>query len=216
MNDDYDDPDEPGGLWDPDAISAPPPRPRTVLRAVPQPDAVEPEASTFEPAAPADETLVRLDQFRPVAADDETLRAPLSRRWLYGAAAVAATAVLGAGTLVLTSRQNNGATPAVATFSGPDAEQAAVGRIVAPRPAKRGDSGAAKDRRAKVARRSSRPSRVGHTVQQRRLPATPAPTNQLASTTTQSTSRTTPGAHAAASSTVAPASSNDPEFGFER
>jgi hypothetical protein len=209
MNDDYDDPDEPGGLWDPDAVSAPPPRPRTVLRAVPTPDDEEPEQPR------TDDTLVRLDQFRPVAADDEPLRAPLSRRWLYGAAAVAATAALGAATFVFTAGQNHGETPTVATFSGPDAEQTAVGRIVAPPPAQRGDSGAAKGRRAKVARRSSRP-RIGHTVQKRRLPATPAPTNQLASTTTQSTSRTTPRAHAAASSTVAPASSNDPEFGFER
>jgi hypothetical protein len=208
MNDDYDDPDEPGGLWDPDAISAPPARPRTVLHAVPQPDATEPEPR-------ADETLVRLDQFRPIAAGDEPPRAPLARRWLYGAAAVAATAVLGAGTLVLTAGHNHGATPPVATFSGPDAEQTALGRIVAPRSAKRDDAPRAKDRRAKVAHRSSRPTRVSRAVQ-KPFPAAQASTRQVATTTTQARSGTATGAHAAANSTVAPASSNDPEFGFER
>jgi hypothetical protein len=208
MNDDYDDPDEPGGLWDPAAVTAPPARPRPVLHAVPPPD-------TIEPAAPAGESLVRLDQFRPVAAGEEALRAPLPRRWLYGAAAVAATAVLAAGTLVLTTGQNHGAPPAVATFSGPDAEQTALGRIVAPRPAKRDDAPRAKHRNAKVVRRSWRPSRSGHTVQTRQLATTQAPTRQPTTATTQTTSRTTSGAHAA-SSTVVPASSNDPEFGFER
>ena len=114
MSDDYDD-DEPGGLWDPDAIPVPATPVRPSLRVLPTPDVAERYASTVALDASAEETLVRLDQFRPTADGDadsrERHRRLSARHGLHVAAALIATAALGTGALKLSaeSRPHNNA-----------------------------------------------------------------------------------------------------------
>jgi hypothetical protein len=69
-----DDPDEPGGLWDPDAFITPPDTPRPALHIVTTPATTGGlrADSTCDLKAADDHTPVRLDQFRP--ADDTTPR----------------------------------------------------------------------------------------------------------------------------------------------
>ena len=222
MSDDYDDPDEPGGLWDPDAISAPAGPRRPELRVVPPPDIAEHDASTIAPDAPAEETLVRLEQFRPIAEGDpachERHRRISARHGVQIAAALAATALLGAGALRLTAERDHATKPPAATFLGPDAEQAALTRSVKPVGTARHQSSAPRRHAtprssASASHRRKTPTRArasGHTsrastVSGRQLAAAPAPS-----------APTPTSVRSAAASSVASASATNSEFAFER
>jgi hypothetical protein len=222
MSDDYDDPDEPGGLWDPDAIAAPRTPSRPALRILPAPDIAEHDASTIAPDAPAEETLVRLEQFRPTAEGEPALherhRRVSARHVLQVAAALVATAMLGAGALKLTDQRDHVTKPPAATFLGRDAEQAALTRSVKPvrtsrhqsrgprrHAATRSSSSAAHGRQTPTrAAASGRRSRA-NTTSGRLLATAPAP---RAPTSTS--------VRSAAGSSVAAASATNSEFGFER
>ena len=227
MSDDYDDPDEPGGLWDPDAIAAPRTPSRPALRILPAPDIAEHDASTIAPDAPAEETLVRLEQFRPTAEGEpgfhERYRRVSARHGLQVvaavvAAALVATAMLGASALKLTNQRDPVTKPPAATFLGPDAEQAALTRSVKPggtsrhqsraprrhaatRPSASASHGRPTPTRAAAAGRPS----LANTVSGRLLARAPAP---RAPTSTS--------VRSAAASSVAAASATNSEFGFER
>ena len=106
MSDDHDDGDEPGGLWDPDAFNPPPAPARPALHVVTTQGAADgqdrpADATCDVDAAARDDTLVRLEQFRPASetthwrSPSQTTRAMARRAAVAGilAMAVAATAV---------------------------------------------------------------------------------------------------------------------------
>ena len=106
MSDDYDDEDEPGGLWDPDAFTPPPAPARPALHVVPRP--TSPSGTPQRRARRfRRDTLVRLEQFRPTAEGDadshERHRRISARHGLQVAAALVATALSGTGALRLTA-----------------------------------------------------------------------------------------------------------------
>ena len=96
MSDDYDDQDEPGGLWDPDAFNPPPAPERPALHIVTTQgtaDAlVRPADATGDFKATDDHTLVRLEQFRP--ASDTTHWRPRSQTTAAVARRAAAAGIL--------------------------------------------------------------------------------------------------------------------------
>ena len=96
MSDDYDDQDEPGGLWDPDAFNPPPAPERPALHIVTTQgtaDAlVRPADATGDFKATDDHTLVRLEQFRP--ASDTTHWRPRSQTKAAVARRAAAAGIL--------------------------------------------------------------------------------------------------------------------------
>lgn len=222
MSDDYDDPDEPGGLWDPDAISAPAGPRRPELRVVPAPDITERPVSALARGASADDSLVLLEQFRPTTEGDrdfhERRRRVWTRRGLQVAAALVATAMLGAGALRLTAERDHVTKPPAATFLGPDAEQAALTRSV--KPVGTGHHQSPAPRRhatprssASASHRRKTPTRArasGHTSR-----ASTVSGRLLATAPALSAPTPTPVRSAVASS-VASASATNSEFGFER
>ena len=139
MSDDYDDQDEPGGLWDPDAFNPPPAPTRPALHIVATPGTPHaldsPADATPDFQADDEHTLVRLEEFKPA---DDTTRRPerrpaVTRRVVatgVAAMAVAATA-LGYTLLSPVERPSRPApTQHLGAHVGADAEQAAATRTV--------------------------------------------------------------------------------------
>jgi hypothetical protein len=225
MNDDYDDPDEPGGLWDPDAVSPPPARWRPALQAVPAPDLAENAASSVEPAGSTEETLVRLDQFRPAAEDDASFdgrhRSLLARRSVLAAASVVAAATLGAGALGLEAAWKHAPKPAAGASLDPDVEQAALTRTVEPvgtgeHRSRAGRQGAGQT--STTAHHATTSSKARHGASTHRSASSQVRVTETASTpavVSPSPPPTTPTRSASAAS-VAPASATSAEFSFER
>jgi hypothetical protein len=143
MSDDYDDEDEPGGLWDPDAFTPPPPAPaRPALHIVTTP------ATTGRPDRQLDasnvtekadqHTLVRLEQFRTASDAHAPPRSPATRPMVRRAAAalvvasVAVAIAVAYGTPGSRERSDHPAsTPRVAAVLAVDSEHAAATREVA-------------------------------------------------------------------------------------
>jgi hypothetical protein len=225
MSDDYDDPDEPGGLWDPDAIAAPPPPRRPALHAVPPPDLIEDEASSVDRIESWQESLVRLDQFRRVPDDEADFDERARRRWRRGrplvAAAVIAGAILATGLPGLTSEGRRAPKPAAARFFGGDAEQAALTRTV--QSAATGADHAPGDQRraAHASTRARDSARASHRRQSAQTPrrgealASGAATSSKPLTVAASQSPPSP-TRSATRSSAAPASATSAEFSFER
>jgi hypothetical protein len=135
MSDDYDDPDEPGGLWDPDAISPPQAPRRPTLHAVPLREPHDIETSSVLDAGSEEKTLVRLDQFRPASHDEDHLGERPGRLTRHRILVVAAV-VIGIGAMLATavprliSEGHYPTKPAAITALGPDVEQAALTRSI--------------------------------------------------------------------------------------
>ena len=222
MSDDYDDPDEPGGLWDPDAPSAPPGPPRPTLRAVPAPRDIEDEAPSVQPTKSSEETLVRLDQFRlAVDASADERRSPvLPRHWVQAAVALAAAAVLGAGALILSADRERSTHSVVGTPSRADAEQAAITRTVTSRPTSGRRESPARHRKAPATNASRRAaaSQRRHSARSTRGAAQQPPGSDAVSTTgSASRSSVQPSqTRSVAASAVSPASPTNSEFSIER
>jgi hypothetical protein len=229
MNDDYDDPDEPGGLWDPDAHRAPPDPQRATLRAVPPPDLIEDHPHNLEPGESSADTLVRLDQFRPIAhepAPDERAPSRGQRMAVAVAAMVVTGAILAAGVpRFINEGKRMGTTPATTPLAGINAERAALTRALriaanAHGPAGNRQSSARVSTQARASAKRSDRQRQAHATRN----ASPSHTSKgaistrpvtvataRASTTPARSSPTRPAARASA----APPSTANAEFGFE-
>jgi hypothetical protein len=193
MSDDdyYDDDSRSGGLWDPDALSAPPSPRRPTLHAVPLPEPDDVETSSALDAAPEEETLVRLDQFRPASHDDDVGgpagQGGTRRRILLGAATVIGiSGILATGVPRLMSDGRGPARPAAITALGADVEQSALTRTV--KSAGRDSRGAARNRRSSP-HRSTRPrdsAKTSHrgTIESPSPHATTEPVSQRAAVPT--------------------------------
>ena len=225
MSDDYDDNDEPGGLWDPDAFTPPPPAPvRPALHIVTTPvtaDRLDQRAATSHGPGEADQqTLVRLEQFRNASGADEPPRShatrPILRRAVAAGilASVAAAIAVAYGTLSSPQRSDRPASsPRVAAVLAVDSEQAAATRQVA-----------AADSRVRNSRQPK--SHTRHPAESTRRPVTAsrnrsAPRAQHAPTASAShapaTNTTTTVVRTAAPTTrrQTPVASAASEFGFE-
>jgi hypothetical protein len=142
MSDDYDDEDQPGGLWDPDAFTPPPAPTRPALHIV-SPPATADRLDRRVPASNVpDETdhhpLVRLEQFRTASGADVPQRSqatrPMVRRaWAAGIlASVVAAVGIAYDTPGSPKRSHQPAsTPPVAAVLAVDSERAAATRQVA-------------------------------------------------------------------------------------
>ena len=140
MSDDYNDQDEPGGLWDPDAFNPPPAPTRPALHIVATPGTSSPLDSPADATpdfqAANEHTLVRLEQFKP----GDTTRRPSShtrpavtRRVVATAIAAMAVAATAIGYTLLSpvERPSRPApTQHLRAHVGADAEQAAATRTV--------------------------------------------------------------------------------------
>ena len=222
MSDDYNDEDEPGGLWDPDAFTPPPARARPALHIV----ATRATANALDPPADAtngsedidQHTLVRLEQFRTASDRHVARRSPATSPTLRRAAAagvlasvVAAMAVT-YGTLPSPERSDlRTSTPRTAAAFAVDIEHAAATRKVASadspvrqvrRPTSRRTHDSKNTRRPGNASQNHPPAHHTPTVAASRAPATSTPTT-VARTAT-------PTAHP-----QMPVASATAEFGFE-
>ena len=229
MSDDYDDPDEPGGLWDPDAISAPAGPSRPELRIVPPPDLIKDDTENLGPGDPWQDTLVRLDQFRPIA--DEPAHHERAQ-WRGQRLAVAVTAMVVTGAILaaglprlIDEGKRTGTTPTATPLAGINAERAALTRALrtaanAHRPdgdhrssahvstqGRASPKGSHRQRKAHATHNVSASHASGAGISPR--PATVATAH--ASTTPARSIPTRP----AARSSAAPASTANAEFGFE-
>jgi hypothetical protein len=224
MNDDYDDQDEPGGLWDPDAFTPPLAPPRPALHVVPTPDTTDRRDRRLDATNVTEEadqhTLVRLEQFR-TASDGHVPRrspatSPIIRRTAAAGvlASVAAAIAIAYGALSSSERLDLPAsTPRAAAILAVDSERAAATREVASadsrvrqvrRPRSRTTHDTKNTRRSVNGSqdRSATPARHTPTVAASRAPAT--------STTTTIVRTATPTAHR-----QTPVASDSSEFGFE-
>jgi hypothetical protein len=229
MSDDYDDPDEPGGLWDPDAHRAPPDPQRPRLRAVPPPDLMEDDAQNLEPGESSEDTLVRLDQFRPIP-DEPAHDVPWRWRGQRMAVAVAAMvvtgAILAAGVpTFIDEGKRTGATPAATPLAETNAEGAALTRALrsaANAHRRTGDqrSSARVSRQARASVKGSHRERPAHATRNAapshasRLAASPRPVTVATAHASTTPARSNPTLPAARSSAPPPSSANA-EFGFE-
>ena len=220
MSDDYDDQDEPGGLWDPDAFNPTPAPTRPALHIVATPgtpNPLRPPADATPDFEAADEhTLVRLEQFKP--AGDTTrqhsshTRPALTRR----AAATGIVAIAVAATAIgytLVSHVERPGRPALTQHQGShvaaDAEQAAATRTVA------SASSAARDERPPTSRAQHHTSPRHPVTGSPKDPATsqqhvPADTAPRATTPTKIVRPVAPNPRPQASAATASS-----EFGFE-
>jgi hypothetical protein len=223
MSDDYDDEDEPGGLWDPDAFTPPPAPARPALHIVATPGTPSPLDSPAD-ATPdfqaADEhTLVRLEQFKPgvtTRRPSSHTRPAVTRRVLatgVAAMAVAATA-LGYTLLSPVERPSRPApTQDLGAHVGTDAEQAAATRTVVS-----ASSAAHNERRTKP--RAERHTKSPRSPVARSPNHPPTSSAQRAPTTTASHTTTTTastiiGRAARPPRPQASAATASSEFGFE-
>jgi hypothetical protein len=223
MNDDYDDPDEPGGLWDPDAFTPRPAPARPALHIVTTQRTAgqldRPADATGASEKAEDHTLVRLEQFRP-ASDRQWPGASLTKRVVVRSAAaaailaniIAATAV--ASIIVGAPQRPGGHAPSrhVGVVVSADTERAAATRQVASASSRvhneRPAAPRAQQRRTNR-RRSVMASPKGAATSTQHAPTLSAPHAPATSTTTvvrPAASRTRP------QTRVASARS---EFGFE-
>jgi hypothetical protein len=141
MSDHYDDEDEPGGLWDPDAFTPPPTPARPALYVVATPATADCRELRADATNPHDEdrhTLVRLEQFRTAGDAHVPARSPTTSPTLRRAAAAGILAtVLAAitvtyGTLRSPERSERSASsPRIAAVLAVDSEHAAATREVA-------------------------------------------------------------------------------------
>ena len=222
MSDDHDDHDEPGGLWDPDAFTPPPPPARPALHIVAAPgtaNALDLPANATPDFEAADEhTLVRLEQFRSAA---DTTRRPsghkrpaVTRRVVATGVAAMALAATSLGYTLL-SRVERPSRPAptqhLGAHVGADAEQAAATRTVAS-----ASSAAHNERRAK--------SRAERHTKSPRSPVARSPNHPPTSSAQRAP--TTTASHTTTASTIARPAARPPrpqasaatassEFGFE-
>jgi hypothetical protein len=135
MSDDYhDDDSHSGGLWDPDAYTPPPIHGRPTLRVIESTDH-DPWSLPQGLVEGSGDSLVRLDQFRPVDPDESTSDRRLPRR--RAAALAAAALVIAAITVAAVKLSTDGTThapPTTASRLSTDTEQAALARKAAPHP----------------------------------------------------------------------------------
>ena len=222
MSDDHDDQDEPGGLWDPDAFTAPPAPTRPALHIVATPatrNALNLPADATPDLEAADKpTLVRLEQFRPA---DDTPRRPsgrtrraVARRVVATAIAAMAVAATAIGyTLLSPVERPSRPTPTqhLAAQVGADSEQAAATRTVVS-----ASTAAHNDRRAKSRpeRHTKSPrSRVARSPNHPPTSAQRAPTTTASHTTTTASTPARPAPHPPRPQASAATASS--EFGFE-
>jgi hypothetical protein len=142
MSDDYDDEDEPGGLWDPDAFTPPPAPARPALHLVTTSVAADRldrrVDATDVPKEVHKPTLVRLEQFRRTSEPDVSRRTqavrPIRRRAATAGilASVIAMIAVAYGTLSSPQRADRPAsTPRAGAVLAVDSEHAAATREVA-------------------------------------------------------------------------------------
>jgi hypothetical protein len=226
MSDDYDDDDEPGGLWDPDAFTPPsasaPPRPALHIVATPDTaDGLDRRVDATTVSEEADQhTLVRLEQFRTVSDGHGPQRSPASSPTLRRAAAagvlasVVAAIAIAYGTLSSAERFDLPAsTPRAAAVLAVDSEHAAATREVASADSRARSSRQPKSRTRQhtQSKRRSAPASRNHSAP----PAQSAPT--ASSSHAPATSTTTTAARTAAPTAhhQTPVASATSEFGFE-
>ena len=221
MSDDYDDEDEPGGLWDPDAFAPPPPPARPALHIVATPaSAHELDRRADAPCASEDadpHTLVRLEQFR-TASDGRVRRRSTATsptlRWTAAAgilASVAAAIAITYGTLRSPERSDRPApTAPAAAILAVDSEHAAATREAAS-----SDSQVGKVRRPRphTTKHFENKRHSGNASQNRSAPhthhtSTAASSNAATSTPTVVTRTATPTTHRQTPTATS-------EFGFE-
>jgi hypothetical protein len=135
MSDDYyDDDSHSGGLWDPDAYAPPPTQGRPTLRVIESTD----HDTWLLPQGLVEgsgESLVRLDQFRPVDPNESSSDGrPHRRRAAAVAAAALVLAAITVAAVTLSTDGSNHAPPTTASRLSTDTEQAALARNVAPHP----------------------------------------------------------------------------------
>jgi hypothetical protein len=226
MSDDYNDEDEPGGLWDPDAFTPPPASapPRPALHIVATPDTADGLDRRLDATNVSEEadhhTLVRLEQFRTASDGHVPRRSPASSPIIRRAAAagvlasVVAVIAVAYGTLSSPERSDLPAsTPGAAAVLAVDSEHAAATREVASsdsrvrharQPRSRTTPHAQNKRRSVTAsqHRSAAPPHHTPAVSASRAPANSTPTTVVRSAT--------PTAHR-----QTPVASASSEFGFE-
>jgi hypothetical protein len=224
MSDDYDDEDEPGGLWDPDAFTPPPAPARPTLHIVTTPataDRLDRRADLTNDPEDADQhTLVRLEQFRTGTAAHVPRRSQATRPILRHAAAagivasVAAAVAVAYGTLSSPERSDQPAsTPRVPAVLAVDSEHAAATREVASADPRAHNSRQPKSRTAhqtKSKHRSVTASQNRSAPRARRVPtasASHAPATNTTTTVVRTAAPTTRRQTPVASATA--------EFGFE-
>jgi hypothetical protein len=215
MSDDYDDdPDEPGGLWDPDAFDAPPAPARPALQLVTSDRIDRPVDATNEEAG--EHTLVRLEQFRTASDGHVPSRTGADRPILRRAAAAGILASVVAAVAVAygTSSPEYSDRPAsvgrVAAVLAVDSEHAAATREVAPAAARVRNSRQPKSRtrqRTESKRRSVIRPHNGSATRAQHVPTVPASPAPATSTTVVR--------GAAPIRRQTPATSATSEFGFE-
>jgi hypothetical protein len=223
-DDDHDDDSRSGGLWDPDAHTAPPrAHERPTQRVIESNDRTDLAASDNLVAGDA-ATLVRLDQFRPADLHETSF----ARRVRYRRAAVLTAAVLmiAAITVAGIKFSSNGEHQAPRTQANTlsaDAEQAALLRKVAPHPtatARRHRSNRTNaDTKHREAQNGSNKPRAATPVTTQVRSAPSAPTQQPSNSTTATKPKTKLRQYDAVSSDTTTPELHQPvaasEFGFE-
>jgi hypothetical protein len=222
MSDDYDDEDEPGGLWDPDAFTPPPAPARPALHIVATPaDADRRDRrldATDVPEEAQQHTLVRLEQFRTASERPAPPRSQATRPILRRAAtagllaSVAAALVFAYGTLGSRERSDHPAsTPRVAAALAVDSEHAAATREVASADSRVRNARQPKSRTTRQTESKHRSVTASQNRSAPRAQHAPTASASHAPTTTSTVVRTaTPTAHR-----QTPVASATSEFGFE-
>ena len=222
MSDDYDDEDEPGGLWDPDAFTPPPAPARPSLHIVTTPvtaDHLDGRAGATKVPAEADQhTLVRLEQFRTGSHGHAPPRShatrPIIRRTAAAGilASAVATIAVAYGTLGSRERSDHPAsTPRVAGALAVDSEHAAATREVASADSRVRNARQPKSRTTHQTESKHRSVTASQNRSAPRAQHAPTVSASHAPTTTSTVVRTaTPTAHR-----QTPVASATSEFGFE-
>ena len=141
MSDDYDDEDEPGGLWDPDAFAPPPAPVRPALHIVATPPPADRLDRRIDESTIPEEadhhTLVRLEQFQTASDQHMPQRSPATSPTLHRVAAAGILAIIASaiaisyGTLRSHERSDHPrSTPRAAAVLAVDSEHAAATRQV--------------------------------------------------------------------------------------
>jgi hypothetical protein len=222
MSDDYDDEDEPGGLWDPDAFTPRPASARPALRIVRPPataDGLDRRVDASDvPDEAGQHTLVRIEQFRTASEAPTTPRShatrPIIRRTAAAGilASAVATIAVAYGTLGSRERSDHPAsTPRVAAALAVDSEHAAATREVASADSRVRNARQPKSRTTHQTESKHRSVTASQNRSAPRAQHAPTVSASHAPTTTSTVVRTaTPTAHR-----QTPVASATSEFGFE-
>jgi hypothetical protein len=183
MSDDYhDDDSRSGGLWDPDAYVPPPEGERPTLRVIESDDSDDGSPSPGLVAGYGD-TLVRLDQFRPIApSDSRSGHGSLVRRAAALSAGVGMIAAIAVAAIKIVPDAKHQAPATTATRLSVDPEQSALVRKVGRPPAATKHRPRSDHRASTTTRRRTNPRAATPAATQVR--STPSPSTQQRSQAT--------------------------------